>query len=381
MATIDRKNNRLSLFNAIKSQFTNSNNIVLKFEEFEQLFFSTEESCVSAKPNAADKNGYIKQNNLFDILTKPNRKGKVIKTEFFDPKGNEFFSLKDKVTFVKTYACFDFDWTTKSTTKYCLGATPSNTNTDTTTTNLEDYDGAYKIDGIKYFDSANINYNKDNPNSLEIKFFENVDNTLDLNGVEKTIWDNIQKYSGIELKWVDINKKFEMYLGNTQIDGNFVFNPDKNGFKFSINLGLKKLEGTGVRKSSSTPIPDTTIEKKKDTTVPVEKKKDEIPVVRTNTLRFNNDKKTYVATKKCDDFPFTLGCSNKLIGDLNASLFNGDRKNDVYSDELQNDLDNTGNFYKNPNMEITKDLWTKLMNRKIIKESVKKVLKEYIIKK
>jgi len=285
----------------------------------------------------------------------------------------------DKGTFYRTYAC-DMPWAVNS--NYCVGSTPTPTPPPTVSPNLEDYDGAYKIDGIVYFETANINYDKDNPNSLEISFYENVDNITKLNGVEKTIWDNIQKYSVIELKYVNINKKFEMYLGNTQIDGDFVFE-DKNKFKFSINLGFKKLEGTGVRKSSSTPTTDTTVKKKKDTTLPVEKKKDKIPVVRTNTLHFNNDKKTYVATKKCDDFPFTLGCSNKLIGDLNASLFNGDRMNDVYSDELQNTLDNSGSFSirDNPNMEITKDIWSKLMNMKIIKETVKKVLKEYIIKK
>ena len=54
MATIDRKNNRLSLFNAIKSQFTNSNNIVLKFEEFEQLFFSTEETYLEPYSKCED---------------------------------------------------------------------------------------------------------------------------------------------------------------------------------------------------------------------------------------------------------------------------------------------------------------------------------------
>jgi hypothetical protein len=373
MATIDRKNNRLSLFNAIKSQFTNSNNIVLKFEEFEQLFFSTEESCVSAKPNATDKNGYIKQNNLFDILTKPNRKGKVIKTEFFDPKGNEFFSLKDKVTFVKTYACFDFDWTTKSTTKYCLGATPSNTNTDTTTTNLEDYTGFYKIEGNEHVSGAVINYDETKPDILDVTFPD----LADANFGDSAIF---QKYSKIELRKVN-DLKFDIYSQDKQIKfSEVIFNANKKEFTFKI---AQVFTGKGVKVEEPTPTSDTdtTIEKKKDTTVPVEKKKDEIPVVRTNTLRFNNDKKTYVATKKCDDFPFTLGCSNKLIGDLNASLFNGDRKNDVYSDELQNDLENVGQFYNNPNKEITKDIWTKFMNRRIIKETVKKVLKEYIIKK
>ena len=372
MATIDRKNNRKSLFNVIKSQFTN-NGVVLQFEQFEELFFSTEENCVLAKPDTVDKNGYIKQNNLFDILTQPNKKGKVIKTEFFDPKSDQFISLRDKVTFVKTYACFDFEWTTKSTTKYCLGATPSNTNTTNTTTNLQDYTGFYKIDGNEHVSGALIDYNETKPDILDVTFPD----LEDSNFGDSTIF---QKYSKIELRKVN-DLKFDVYSQGKQIKFSEVtFNINKKGFTFKI---AQIFTGTGVKVETPTPAQDTTVKKKKDTTVPVEKKKDEIPVVRTNTLHFNNDKKTYVATKKCDDFPFTLGCSNKLIGDLNASLFNGDRMNDVYSDELQNTLDNSGSFSirDNPNMEITKDLFTKLINRKVIKETVKKVLKEYIIKK
>jgi hypothetical protein len=146
-----------------------------------------------------------------------------------------------------------------------------------------------------------------------------------------------------------------------------------------LTINATKVSG-GTTDPVTTPPPD---EKKKPT--PAEKEKKEIPVVRTNTLHFNNDKKTYVATKVCDDFPFSLGCSNKLIGDLNASLFNGDRRNDVYNDGLQNLLDNSGSFGVNSNMEITKEIYDDVMNRlrknNIIKETVKKVLKEYIINK
>lgn len=350
---VNFENNRKLLYNEIPKDYKKLKNVVLSLEQFVAIWFKDENIFSEGKINLFK---YL-NDNIDNIFTK---------------KSDSRLALKSKRSFYRTFAC-DLEWAKKY--NFCEELLPSES------VNLQDYDGAYKIDGVKYFDTANINYYEEKPNSLEIKFYENVDNTLDLNGVEKTIWDNIQKYSGIELKWNDTNKKFEMYLGDSKINGDFVFNSDKNGFKFSINLGLKKLEGTGIRKSSSTPTQDTTVNKKKDTTTPVEKKKDEIPVVRTNTLRFNNEKKTYVATKNCDNFPFTLGCSNKLIGDLNASIFNGDRMNDVYSDELQNTLDNGGNFWKNPNMEITKDLWTKLMNRKIIKETVKKVLKERILKK
>ena len=93
-----------------------------------------------------------------------------------------------------------------------------------------------------------------------------------------------------------------------------------------------------------------------------------IPVVRTKPLYFNNDKKDDTPSKDCSDFPFTLGCVNSKIGDLNASLFMGDRDDNKYTKELQHFLDGTGNFNNtNVNMEITKDMWDRLMNRNVIK--------------
>ena len=260
------------------------------------------------------------------------------------------------------YAC-DLDWA--KDIGYCNGGNNST---------LQDYTGFYKIEGNEHVSGAVINYDETKPDILDVTFPD----LADANFGDSAIF---QKYSKIELKKVN-NQKFNIQLqGGAPIKfSEVIFNVNKKEFTFKIAQVFTG-KGVKVEEPTSTPDTDTTIEKKKDTTVPIEKKKDEIPVVRTNTLRFNNDKKTYVATKNCDDFPFTLGCSNKLIGDLNASIFNGNRMNDVYSDELQNTLDNGGNFWKNPNMEITKDLWTKLMNRKIIKESIKKVLKEYIIKK
>jgi hypothetical protein len=115
--------------------------------------------------------------------------GKVIKTEFFnDPKSDQFISLRDKTTFVRTYACFDFDWTTKSVTKYCSGAIPSNTNTNTT--NIDDntlkslmgnYVSDKKTDGeFKIFESTSYT-NIDEPIQLGISSysFSYVSGTLD----------------------------------------------------------------------------------------------------------------------------------------------------------------------------------------------------------
>jgi hypothetical protein len=161
------------------------------------------------------------------------------------------------------------------------------------------------------------------------------------------------------------------------------FSSNKFVFKYSI-LG-RSFEITATKedpKVSDEVTPPTPVKTKTDDTIVKKDKDDEIPVVRTKPLYFNRDKKDDTPTKSCNDFPFTLGCINTKIGDLNAELFSGNRKNDTYTKGLQKFLDNTGNFgSRNPNMEITKDLWNELMNKSIIKESVKKVLKEYINKK
>jgi hypothetical protein len=263
------------------------------------------------------------------------------------------------------YAC-DLDWA--KDIGYCNGGNSST---------LQDYTGFYKIEGNEHVSGAVINYDETKPDILDVTFPDLADANFGNSAI-------FQKYSKIELRKVN-DLKFDIYSQDKQIKfSEVIFNANKKEFTFKI---AQVFTGKGVKVEESTPTSDTdtTVDKKKDTTLPVEKKKDEIPVVRTNTLRFNNEKKTYVATKKCDDFPFTLGCSNKLIGDLNAALFNGDRMNDVYNDELQNDLDNSGNFGINSNMEITKkiygDVMDRLRKRGVIKEMVKKVLKEYIIKK
>lgn len=104
------------------------------------------------------------------------------------------------------------------------------------------------------------------------------------------------------------------------------------------------------------------------------------PVIKSKTLTFDDKYVDNTPTKKCDRFPFTLGCVNIKIGDLNAALFRGERYNDTYNKQLENFLDNKG-FFSNSNNELTLDTWNDLMNRNAIKESIKKVLKEYINKK
>jgi hypothetical protein len=162
---------------------------------------------------------------------------------------------------------------------------------------------------------------------------------------------------------------------------------DNTGFTFQfltfkiIATKIKSEPVDTTKKDNTVVKKDDTVVKKDDTVVKKDKD-DEIPVVRTKPLYFDTDKEDDTPTKDCGDFPFTLGCVNTKIGDLSAKLFRGDRKKDVYTQKLQDFLYHTGNFgSENPNKELSKDLWNDLMNRQVIKESVKKVLKEYINKK
>ena len=163
------------------------------------------------------------------------------------------------------------------------------------------------------------------------------------------------------------------------------FSSNKFVFKYSVLGRSFEIIATkeDVTKVSDEVTPPTPVKTKTDNTIVKKDKDDEIPVVRSKPLYFNNDKKDDTPTKSCNDFPFTLGCVNSKIGDLNAKLYSGNRYNDQYTKDLQSNLDNGGNFNRqvNPNKELTKDLWDELMNKQVIKESVKKVLKEYINKK
>jgi hypothetical protein len=195
---------------------------------------------------------------------------------------------------------------------------------------------------------------------------------------------NLADYSVFKLTQLSANSPvFTLSNQSGQSLLNTTITFDNTNTEFTFEFLDFKIKATKITKSetdNSTKKDDTVV--KKDDTVVKKNKDDEIPVVRTKPLYFDTDKKDDTPTNPCSDFPFTLGCINTKIGDLNAKLFRGDRKNDTYTKRLQNLLDNSGNFGDdNVNKELTKDLWNDLMNRQVIKESVKKVLKEYINKK
>jgi hypothetical protein len=109
---------------------------------------------------------------------------------------------------------------------------------------------------------------------------------------------------------------------------------------------------------------------------------DTTPTLKTTTVTFEKTPEDKTPTKPCSVFPFELGCVNPKIGDFNASIFDGNRYNNTYTTTVQTFLDRHRWFTKdNSNKKLTLDIWNEFMNKSVIKESIKKVLKEYINKK
>jgi hypothetical protein len=170
-------------------------------------------------------------------------------------------------------------------------------------------------------------------------------------------------------------------------DAEIRFTNDGFTFKYKPIAQLNRfttITGTKEKGTASEPTDKKDNKKKTDpvtsTTTTQDDKKSDIPVVKSKPLYFNNDQKDTTPKKSCNDFPFTLGCVNTKIGDLNAKFFRGNRYDDMYNKQLENVLDNNG-YFSNSKNELTKAVWDYLMNKSIMKESIKKVLKEYINKK
>ena len=166
----------------------------------------------------------------------------------------------------------------------------------------------------------------------------------------------------LRILWLEISKKYDI---GTYEDFKVAMNDPNRRRKFFNNATSNNLD-LGTFEEFEKKIMGT----------------DQLPVVKSKPLYFDKNVKDKTPTKPCNDFPFALGCINSKIGDLNAKLFMGNRYNDVYNEELYNIFDNTGAFNStNPNKELTQKIWDYYMKSRTIKESVKKVLKEYINKK
>jgi hypothetical protein len=163
---------------------------------------------------------------------------------------------------------------------------------------------------------------------------------------------------------------------------------DNNGFTFKYSVLGKpfeikaKKEATNDSSNVTPPTPEKTkTDTKKDTKTSVSTDS-KIPKLKTTTVTFEKTPEDKTPKKQCVDFPFELGCVNPKIGDFNAIIFRGNRYNDTYEVGGQEYLDRSSWFTSdNPDKKLTRDIWNYFMNKRVIKESVKKVLKEYINKK
>jgi len=175
--------------------------------------------------------------------------------------------------------------------------------------------------------------------------------------------------------------------GDELVDA-ITFDNDNNGFTFNYSVAgspikiKAKKEATSDSNNVTPPTPEKTkTDTKKDTKTSVSTDS-KIPQLKKTTVTFEKTPEDKTPTKPCSDFPFELGCVNPKIGDFNAATFRGNRFNDTYTTTVQTFLDRHRWFTKdNPNKKLTLDIWNEFMNKSVIKESIKKVLKEYINKK
>ena len=364
MAAIDRKKNRLDLYNLIKSDLLKKGKQV-SFKDFIDNWFYNSLTFALNRPKTYD--GKIYYTNLFDYLTKTKLQNGKTFLETYGSPGNILGngSVSNLKSFFNAFACREFEWT--KNIKYCKVSDDSTDNQ--TVTDLKQYVGLFNITDNNLISIMSIIM--DNTGTSLLVNIPDLDkNTL------------FNKYVNLELKNVG-GLKFQVYnSGELLPNSEFVFkNSDEFNFKISEIL-------TGVGKRTKNPI------------LPDVDKKDEIKPqddTKTDDTKKDNQKSntTYVFVPPVDDnqkgtpkdsFPFKLKDQNAIIGDINEKLFGkGHRRNDVFTSETLNAL--ISYHYIKPtdkNPEITQGMYDQILidfTRKSIKESVKKVLKEYINKK
>ena len=372
MAT-NQDTNRRSLYKLIKNEFVSAKtNKVLTYDEWFNLLFK-DANTLSDQSSTGDGKGNTKYNNLYSIINfKKILDGDETIIEHYFPSSAENSTiwrkrLTTKKEFYKTFAC-DLDWA--KSLNFCG---------DVNNVNSDSYVGEYANKLIK---KLRVYTSKDENDMdalyLSSIYLDQIPRLSTLIGDDRTLILSPTDEGGT----FTISNSQGILIPNV----NVVFTADS----FTINLKIANIstEILKANKITSKDDEDTTStkdnEKKTDTvtntTTKTDDKKSDIPIVKSKPLYFNKDKKDTLPTKDCSDFPFTLGCVNSKIGDLSAKFFSGDRSNDTYDKELQKFLDNMG-YFPSSTKEITQDLWVKLMNKSIIKESIKKVLKEYINKK
>jgi hypothetical protein len=368
MAT-NQDTNRRSLYDIIKNEFVSTKtDKIFTYDQWFNLFFK-DANTLSDQSSTGDKKGKTKYNNLYSIINfkKILNGDETIIKYYFQPSVKNSTTWKKRLTtkqeFYKTFAC-DLPWA--KSLNFCKG---QNINKK-----IDDIVGDYTTDNklIKNFkirklkDTDDVDKDAFYITSIDLEKIPGLSN-FTLSKLVPTSDPNVFSISSLKLgetleKVITINDKgFVLsYIG-------FVINATK-----VVESSVKNTESPEDKKKKT----DTVITKKTDD------KKSDIPYVKTTTVTFDKTPEDKTPTKQCSDFPFELGCVNPKIGDFNAATFRGNRFNDAYTTTVQTFLDGHRWFTKdNPNKELTQDIWNKFMNKSVIKESIKKVLKEYINKK
>lgn len=211
--------------------------------------------------------------------------------------------------------------------------------------------------------------------------------------------DNIDDIT-LTYRWTKKYPKSIKYLDKTDaLSNGFTFTKD-NVVSWFKKQNEKLASDSTVQKTKDK-LTDLVDKTKLNVTPSPEQKDVEPPQEKTVTTNYvtkypstQNPKKAF-NWKPCDEntYPWTYGCKNTKIGQMNLSLF-GDRYGDIFGDELMNALESYG-YFGGPNEkngQISKTIYDKVTvrdaqqqnesaNKKVVKETVKKVLKERLNKK
>ena len=366
---INRLKNRQDLYNLIRPDLKKNGNVI-SFDDFISMFFASSETFNLNLPKTV--NGNLKYTNLYDYLTKAKlQNGRTFIDTYGTPDnilGNgSMISIK---TFYNAFACNDFAWAANS---YCINSEDS---VDHQTSDLNPYCGFFTIENNNFLKTANIRLNNDGVSLI-----------LSLSDLSSSTNSIYKKYGKLILKHVG-GGVFDIYLDDTKLDdvNNKITFKDQNK-KFDFKL-ISIITGTAVRKDLNTPTPTpTTTSTSTSSTTPTSNNNDNPPVVINKTTidlsSLDDDGKNQgsVQPKPKENFPFKLYDQNDLIGDINKIFF-GDRLGNTFNESLLFKLRTKGIIAmddKDPT--IDPDLYKKIIKvytGDVIKESVKKVLKEYI---
>jgi hypothetical protein len=374
MAT-NQDSNRRSLHSIIKNEFISvKTNKTLTYDEWFNLFFKNA-NTLTDEGSTSDENG-TKYNNLFTTINfKKIKSGGdlTVINYYFKTTAKNSADWRKKLTskeeFYKAFAC-DLSWA--QTLNFCKGNI-----TPTPTINLDDYTGNFQDTKSNYVFSIT----KKNENGVE---------SLNLN-----IYGLPSGYDNLLLKPTTTKGTFEVPLPvSIPIIGTptIKYDTDLSGFTYDLII----YKGTAKKVVSKTDKDSTDTKKSDDntndtSTSDVNKEKQQ--KLYQNILQYGPSSPIEPNIKNpipCNDFPFKIGCQNKLIGDINEVLFNNRLDNTYDKSHTYKYLDNN-DFFGAPGEkdgEISRNMYDKIMSlkenllrKKVIKETVKKVLKERILKK